>query len=151
MRANAEFVSWIMQQGRELGFAAIGITDVEPMDAAPLQRWLDAGYHAEMDYLQRHLPLRSNLQKVLTGAKSVICAAMPYPGPHPGEEGIGSIAYFARCRDYHEVVQGALQQLWSGIHQRHPGSDGRVFVLGGLSSLLYKRYRLPFAFREKDQ
>lgn len=131
MAPNTELVTWIQQRGRELGFFALGIATVEPMDATPFQSWLNAGYHAEMDYLLRHLPLRANLQQLLPGAKSVICAAMPYPGPHPGEEGLGDISYFARCHDYHDVLQHALQQLWGGIHQRNSISDGRVFVDSG--------------------
>jgi hypothetical protein len=44
--------------GRELGFAELGISDTElPPRKRGSVRWLDAGYHGEMDYMARQLAL----------------------------------------------------------------------------------------------
>ena len=44
----------IRQWGAELGFAQIGIADVDVDDAAArLNAWIDEGRHGDMDYLQR--------------------------------------------------------------------------------------------------
>lgn len=40
--------------GQELGFQHVGICDVDlSQHEAQLQRWLDAGYHGEMDWMAR--------------------------------------------------------------------------------------------------
>ncbi|HEX7971854.1 MAG TPA: hypothetical protein VF501_06505, partial [Thiobacillus sp.] len=45
----------IKQWGRELGVAALGISDGELSAAeAGLQAWLDRGFHGEMDYMAAH-------------------------------------------------------------------------------------------------
>ncbi|MHB9129562.1 MAG: tRNA epoxyqueuosine(34) reductase QueG [Armatimonadota bacterium] len=121
----------ILSRAKEIGFAAAGIAAVEPMDPAPLRDWLDAGYGAEMEYLRRHLPLRGNLEAVLPDAKSVICVALPYPGPHPDEAPIGAVARYARGADYHEVVMEMLTRLWSEIHGVNPDAVGCIFVDAG--------------------
>lgn len=123
--------AWIAERARELGFPAVGIAAIEPMDPSPLREWLAAGYAAEMEYLHRHLPLRANLENVLSGARSVICAALPYPGPTHGESLVGAVARYARGADYHDVVRERLQQLWSEVKEWHPGAEGRIFVDGG--------------------
>jgi epoxyqueuosine reductase len=45
---------------RELGFAALGVADIElGADEARLEAWLEAGRHGEMHYMQRHGTRRS--------------------------------------------------------------------------------------------
>ena len=48
-------VARIRQWGRELGFDAVGVGDVDLADAEPgLAAWLEAGFHGDMDYMARH-------------------------------------------------------------------------------------------------
>jgi len=135
-----ELTNWIMRRGEELGFDAVGITAVVPMDPAPFRAWLEAGYAAEMGYLHRHLPLRADLRAVLPGAHSVICVAVSYPGgtcPNwksgrlTGWKPVPHVAHYARGADYHDVVAVRLQQLWHELQERHPDAAGRVFVDAG--------------------
>ncbi len=78
--------------------------------AARLERWLSAGHHAEMAYMNqpRHDPGR-----LLDGARSVLVAALPHPRPAertlPPEHGY--VAYYAGGRDYHQVLRDKLWQL----------------------------------------
>jgi len=122
--------AWILRRARELGFASAGIVAVEPMDSAPLRAWLEAGYHAEMVWLERHLSLRADLRQVLPGAQSVIVAALSYP--IAGDDPVArSLARYARGRDYHEVVTELLTRLWEEIRERSPDTEGRILVDGG--------------------
>lgn len=123
--------TWIIQRARNLGFPVCGITSVEPMSSAQLATWLDAGYGAGMEFLRRHMPLRADLSSVLPKAKSVICVAMPYPGPQSTEITSGTIASYARCADYHDVVRRNLEALWNDISMRHVGENARIFVDSG--------------------
>ena len=45
----------IKDWGRELGFQQVGISGLDLAEHEQhLQRWLDAGYHGEMDYMGAH-------------------------------------------------------------------------------------------------
>src|SRR3954470_18142766 len=53
----------LMDGARALGFSKLGVTRVEiPEDSRHLLRWLEAGCHGEMDYMQRHGTLRARPQ-----------------------------------------------------------------------------------------
>src|SRR5690348_8953915 len=53
--ALSELAQRIKAWGRELGFGAVGISDIDLTDAEKgLADWLDAGYHGEMDYMAKH-------------------------------------------------------------------------------------------------
>jgi len=116
----------IIAQAREVGFGAAGVARVEPMDPTPLRAWLAAGYGADMAYLARHLPLRAHLANVLPGARSVICALLPYP-----DGASGPVAKYARGADYHGVVRARLGALWDSIRGAYPQAAGRIFVDSG--------------------
>ena len=68
--------------GRELGFQQVGISDVELGEhEAHLQRWLEAGYHGEMDYMAAHGSKRSRPAELVPGTLRVISLRMDYlPG-----------------------------------------------------------------------
>src|SRR5690625_2117121 len=65
--------------GRELGFQQVGISDVDLSEhEAYLQRWLDKGYHGEMDYMARHGTKRSRPAELVPGTLRVISLRMDY-------------------------------------------------------------------------
>lgn len=127
----SDLTTWLPDLAREHGLADVGVARVAPMDPQPLQTWLEQGYGAGMTYLQRHLPLRADLTRVLPGARSVICALVPYAGPDARDAAVGAVACFARGPDYHDIVRDRLQQLWAEIARRYPEALGRVFVDSG--------------------
>jgi len=50
-------------RAREAGFDRIGVARIDiPEDERHLLRWLDAGFHGEMDYMRRHGTMRSRPQ-----------------------------------------------------------------------------------------
>ena len=68
--------------GRELGFQAVGIADTELTQAeSHLQRWLGAGYHGAMAYMERHGTRRSRPAELLPGTLRVISVRMDYLPP----------------------------------------------------------------------
>lgn len=124
---RSALTKWIIDRAQALGAAAAGVAAVAPMNPAPLQTWLAAGYGAEMAFLQRHVPLRADVRTVLPEANSVICLAIPYPASVQA----GSIAAYARGADYHDVVRGVLETLWAEILERNPSAQARLFVDSG--------------------
>lgn len=125
----------IKQWGAELGFQKVGITDLDlAAEQDALQRWLDAGMHGEMDYMERHRELRANPDKLHPGAVRAISVRMNYL---PAEAGfartlknprLGYISRYALGRDYHKVMRKRLKQLGDRIQEACSDLDFRPFV-----------------------
>ena len=124
----AALVVCIREWGTQLGFARVGISDIEVGEAAErLRHWLAEGRHGAMDYLQRHADLRADPTRLLPGARRVISARMDYlpaataPGwPRRELRRLDSrqaavVSIYARGRDYHKVLRQRLQTLASRI------------------------------------
>src|ERR1700749_2668136 len=71
--------SALVSGARALGFSQLGVTSVHiPEDERHLLRWLDAGFHGEMEYMQRHGSLRSRPADLVPGTVRVLSARMDY-------------------------------------------------------------------------
>ncbi len=65
--------------GAELGFARVGIADLDVASAADrLDAWLADGRHGAMEYMQRHAAIRRDATRLLPGARRAIVARMDY-------------------------------------------------------------------------
>jgi len=113
--------------GKELGFAAIGITDHDlQADIAHFNSWVKAGYHGTMQYLAKYAHLRSEANLLLPNTKSVICCLMSYPAL-PTKTLPGYIAAYAYGRDYHKIMRQRLLKLASRISREVKQCNYRVF------------------------
>lgn len=105
--------------GRELGFAQIGIADVDLSEAEiHLLNWLGQGRNGEMHYMESHGTRRSRPQELIPGILRVISVRMDYlPDQAADSETIlhnpqlGFVSRYALGRDYHKVMRRRLQQL----------------------------------------
>jgi epoxyqueuosine reductase len=72
----------IKRWAHELGFQQAGITTTE-LDAAEahLLRWLGAGHHGEMAYMERHGTRRSRPAELVPGTVRIISVRMDYWPP----------------------------------------------------------------------
>ncbi len=133
--------------GRELGFAEIGIADIDlSRHEAGLQAWLDAGHHGEMDYMAAHGMKRARPAELVPGTIRVITARMNYlPGDaedagndrdgwrereeaRAADPNAAVISVYARGRDYHKVLRARLQQLAERIRGEVGDFGYRVFT-----------------------
>jgi epoxyqueuosine reductase len=109
----------LIDDARALGFSTLGVAHVEiAEDAQHLLRWLDVGYHGEMDYMQRHGSLRWRPQELLPGTVRVLSVRMDYwPAESADAEAVladptlGYVSRYALGRDYHKVMRRALARL----------------------------------------
>jgi epoxyqueuosine reductase len=63
-----ELVDTIRDWAKALGFQDIGFTGIELNEhEAYLQKWLDAGYHGTMDWMDRHGTKRSRPSELVPG------------------------------------------------------------------------------------
>ncbi len=111
----------IRQRARELGFDDCRFTPATPPEhAAQFKQWIEAGQHGEMGYLARNADKRVEPERVLPGARTVICLAAAYPGVRGSggvQLGTGAIARYARFTDYHDVLAAPLKQLTEFVNQ----------------------------------
>lgn len=125
----------IKQLATEFGFADCGITDTHNEIAGQqLQQWLDLGYHAGMDYMQKHGSMRYRAEELIPGTQRIICLRMDYLDPklstlstlENSEQAY--IARYALGRDYHKLVRKRLAQLSKAIEALIGPFGHRVFV-----------------------
>jgi len=131
MSQAAVHARWVKEEAAQLGFHACGISRAEFLeeDAPRLERWLRAGMHGSMGYMERHFDLRLDPRKLVPGARSVVSLLFNYhnPGWQAGE-GTPRIAQYAYGEDYHFVLRDKLRALLSILRDRIGDIEGRVFV-----------------------
>ena len=121
-----------------LGFASLGVADVDLSDAEPgLRAWLDAGCHGEMDYMARHGMARARPAELVPGTVSAIMVGFDYAPADPdwiaqawqtlSDPERASVSRYALGRDYHKVVRGRLQKLAERIAAEIGPFGHRVF------------------------
>ncbi|MBR9728515.1 tRNA epoxyqueuosine(34) reductase QueG [Shewanella intestini] len=117
-----ELAQQIKRWGQELGFANIGITDIDLSAHEPkLQSWLDNQYHGEMAYMANHGMMRARPAELHPGTIRVISARMDYLPPNAGfavnlaDPNLGYISRYAGGRDYHKLMRQRLKKLGERI------------------------------------
>jgi epoxyqueuosine reductase len=131
-----ELAQHIRQWGRELGFAAVGIADVDLSAAeAGLQAWLAKGFHGEMDYMAAHGVKRSRPAELVPGTVRIISARLDYlppaaADPHAvlADAEAAYVSRYALGRDYHKVLRNRLQTLAEKIGSEVGSHHFRVFT-----------------------
>lgn len=133
MSLTAEYIAeGIRKKAAELGFGEVGFAPAAELteDKERLKAWLDKGYHAGMEYMERHFEKRTNPSLLVEGAVSVISFLYNYKqsGVHLSEVA-PKIARYAYGRDYHDVIREKLSELFSFIRDEYyPDLEGRYFV-----------------------
>jgi len=106
-------------QAQALGFDALGVASVElEEDERHLVAWLNAGFHGEMDYMQRHGSMRSRPEELAPGTVRVVSVRMNY-WPSDARDArrvldeptTAYVSRYALGRDYHKVMRRALARL----------------------------------------
>ena len=122
----------IKTEAIRLGFNHIGIAPAQPVPHYDAYlNWVQAGRHADMDYLARQdtLEKRRDPDLILEDCQRVICLAMPYARPKSALDdcppGNGKISAYAITRDYHEIIWDRLNRLEDFI-QVHAGEEVRT-------------------------
>jgi epoxyqueuosine reductase len=111
---------------KELGFDEVRFVRLVPRpERRGLQAWLEAGYHADMDWMERTAEKRLDPGLVLEGARSAVILGVDYRGVK-GKEGGESDrreprrpawARYSLYRDYHDSLEPALVQAGRAIEE----------------------------------
>lgn len=117
------------------GFQQLGISDVNLVNAEKkLSEWLAAGFHGDMDYMERHGSKRSRPEELVPDTVRIITVRMDY-WPEPAAEPWavlendqqGFISRYALGRDYHKLIRKRLAKLAQKIEQTVGEMGFRVF------------------------
>ena len=124
----------IRSEASRLGFAACGFTRADAADAAglDLKRWLAAGHHGTMGWMEERAHHRVSPLALWPEARSAIALGMSYaPATDPmalaAHPEVGRISAYAQGGDYHKTVKKALKALARFIVEQAP-SELKVFV-----------------------
>ncbi|NVK37198.1 MAG: tRNA epoxyqueuosine(34) reductase QueG [Gammaproteobacteria bacterium] len=110
--------------GQDLGFAQVGITDVDlTKHGERLNEWLAKGYHGEMAYMADHDDMRYRPEKLHPGTLRIITLRMDYMAPEVQTISVlnnpnqAYISRYALGRDYHKLMRKRITQLGKRIEQ----------------------------------
>ncbi|MBW8780385.1 MAG: tRNA epoxyqueuosine(34) reductase QueG [Verrucomicrobia bacterium] len=99
-----------------LGFDEVRFAEVGPGFGAGLRAWLDAGYQADMHWMDRTVEKRADPGLVQPGARSVIMLGVNYLPPKTAGAGSSTgtprplWARYALHADYHDTIKEGLVQ-----------------------------------------
>lgn len=114
----------IKKFAKSLGFHLVSIVPAHCVleDEKYFDKWIDGGFAADLDYMKKDPERRSNPEKSLPGAKSVICLAMNYYQNREENTKRGKVARYAWGRDYHLVIEKKLKKIRQFIIENSDGN-----------------------------
>ncbi len=119
----------IKQFAIDAGFDRVSIVPAVRLDdeAERLSEWLDAGYHASMDWIAREPQRRADPREIFPAARSVVVVLKNYYTDHR-HTSPGKISRYAWGDDYHDVVGSGLRTMLERIRLEVPEIEGKVCV-----------------------
>lgn len=127
--------SKIIEKAKSAGFAEVKFANYQTLDNETdlLKIWINNGYHADMNWIERHIDLRKDPRKLLDSCQSMIIFAHSYNNgiDHLPSKDYGKIARYAQGRDYHKVLKKKLKKIIQFIDSEVQGSENRAFVDSG--------------------
>jgi epoxyqueuosine reductase len=119
---------------RAEGFDVVGVTtpDAVPEAAPRLKAAIEAGHHGTMEWLASTVDRRGRPKTLWPAVRSIVMLGMNYgPEGDPlatlADRQAGTISVYARNRDYHNLIKGALKRIATPFAAR-AGADVKVFV-----------------------
>jgi len=109
------FKSELVAAAKELGFDVCKVAPaIAPTHAREFEDWISAGAHGEMSWMARGDRKRTDVDKVLPGAQSIITLALNYwqgANRRAQNAATGRIARCAWGDDYHRLIEMKLKAL----------------------------------------
>ena len=120
----------IRLEGRRLGFSRVGFALARELPGASrFREWLQRDYAGSMNWLHHRREQRSDPRRLISWARSLIVAALPYSGDPPEAAQLRArISRYARGRDYHEVLKERLARLGEFLGKAAPGARSCAVV-----------------------
>ena len=121
--------------GKELGFAQVGITDVDlSKHEQGFTDWLAKNYHGNMEYMASHGLMRARPAELLPGSLRCISVRLNYLPTNAKFAKLlkktdhAYVSRYALGRDYHKLMRNRLKQLGERIKSHCSDLNYRPFV-----------------------
>jgi epoxyqueuosine reductase len=126
----ADIQAVCQQQGFELcGVLSIAQAQgVARQAGSSLQAWLQAGNQADMHWIDRSVPLRSDPALLMPNTQSLVVVGLNYYPPATETATTPKVARYARGQDYHRVIKHKLRHVLKALQQQNPSLKGRPLV-----------------------
>ena len=129
--AHGELALQLKQQARQLGFDPVGLAAVPAgerlgLRTAALERWLAAGYQADMAWMAD--PRRRAVEQLLPGVRSLLAVGLNYYVAAERAPGSLKVARYGWGRDYHRLIDNRLRRLGRWLEKQVPGVRWRACV-----------------------
>lgn len=122
----------VIEKAKQIGFDLVGFSKADLLqdESGKLQQWLDKGYQATMNYMEKNFSKRKDVKEVLPNVKSVISLALNYytPGNHSNEKNVGKVSRYAWGKDYHLIIWQKLDELETELKQLEPELETISYV-----------------------
>ncbi|MBE0652912.1 MAG: tRNA epoxyqueuosine(34) reductase QueG [Bacteroidales bacterium] len=131
METPKEYNQLIREKALELGFSDCGFSPASTgqQDISILEKWIDNGMQAGMDWMHRGKEIRKDPQKLVPNAQTVISVLLNYYTSRMQDDPDAPvISKYAYGRDYHKVLKKKLKALLDYVKELLPGTTGRAFV-----------------------
>lgn len=114
----------VIGKAKQLGFDLVGFAKADLLEdeTEKLQKWIDKGYHASMNYMEKNLHKRKNVKEILPSAKSIISLTVNYftDEHHSNDKDKGKVSRYAWGKDYHLIIWQKLDQLETILKEIEP-------------------------------
>lgn len=103
----------ISEKADEIGFLKIGFAKTEALhkESERLRLWLDNGFQADMNWIEKGFEKRKNVSLILENARTVISLAYNYYTENKIDDDKPKISRYAWGKDYHKVLKKKLKAL----------------------------------------
>ena len=131
IKNHAELSEALKKEAKKQGFDPVGISRIPGSEriqlrTAALQRWLQRGHHADMEWMA--YLRRQQIESLLEGVTSLLSVGLNYyikEKKHPEALSIGRYGW---GRDYHKVVKQRLNRLGRWLEHQRPNCKWKVCV-----------------------
>ena len=113
------------------GFDAVGIAKIPgssriKLRTAALERWLEAGHQAKMEWMKS--PRRKNVEHMLKGVQSIVAVGLNYYIDTERTPKDLSIARYGWGKDYHKVIEKKLKRIGRLVEKERPNSRWKICI-----------------------
>jgi len=116
----------VIKQAKNLGFDLISFSNLSVDDDTKKYylNWLKKNYNASMQYMEKNIELRFDLNKLFNTYKSMIILSLNYYQPTQKDNLGENISIYAYGRDYHKTIKGKLKKIINFLKENNIKARG---------------------------
>lgn len=109
-------------------YCAFGSLKTMTEDFSHYQEWINKGFHAQMQWMEKNQSLRQNPNQFFEGARSYAIVAIPYNNNFYKNFSAYKVSRYALLNDYHLVLKSILREILAKTISQYPTLKWDIFV-----------------------